>query len=250
MSPSPLRPMATRSVPPGPPSPPRSSSWNIRAVVLFVIILGILLAIGLVNWLYRPPVPAGVPEDPEVAAALQALGILDVRTGDLRFVTSLGEAQDSGMPIDSARPARLAKAAAAHELGRAHHRFDPRFDCLLGHVDLASDRLERAERHYRAALSLSRGYGEARLGLGVTLARRAVADGTAPAARSLRLEAIGQLAAVEDRDPFYLPASFDRVLLLIDVGRMEEARRLSNRYAELEPGSVWTGELRRHLDRR
>src|SRR5262245_65832262 len=99
MASSPLLPMATRSVPPGPPSPPRSSSWNIRAVVLFVIILGILLAIGLVNWLYRPPVPAGVPEDPEVDAALQALCIMDVRTGELRFVTWLGEAQDTDKPI-------------------------------------------------------------------------------------------------------------------------------------------------------
>lgn len=242
-------------MPPNPESPPMSAppdspSWNARAVVLFAIILTILAGIGTANWFYRPAPPAGLPSDPAVAAAVAALGgTLEVATGDLRFVSSWGEGEASGAPLDSARFARLTKAAYQLELGRARHRFDPRFDCLLGHVDLAADRLERAERRYRAALSLTPRYGEARLGLGVALARRAAAEGDARSARARRLEAIAQFAAVDERDPFYLPALFDRVLLLIDVGRTDEARRLAIRYEQLEPGSVWTGVLRRRFDR-
>jgi len=215
---------------------------------LFGLVLATLTAIGVASWLYRPRPPRGLPNDPEVAEAVARLGgALDVEVGDLRFATSFGESEDSGRPPDSTRVARWMAAARTLDVARARHRFDPRFDCLLGHLELAAARLRRAERRYHAALSLAPRYGEARLGLGVTLARRAAAEGRT-AQRALRLQAIAQLAAVEAEDPFYRVALFDRVLLLADVGRTDEARQLADRYAALEPGSVWTGVLRRRLD--
>jgi hypothetical protein len=229
--------------------PPSGASWNRRAVVLFVLILTALTGIGLANWLYRPAPPAGQPPDPAVRDAILLLrGALQVETGDLRFATSIDEDAGAAPLPDSARVRRLSEAAYRLEQAHSRSRFDPRIECLLGHVALASDRLGLAERRYRAALSLNPGYGEARLGLGVTLARRAAGEDDHGSARGHRLEAIAQLAAVGEKDPFALPALFDRVLLLLDVGRLDEARRLTERYALLEPGSVWTGFLRRRFD--
>ena len=231
------------------PDPPHSPSWNRRAVVLFALILTVLAGIGLANWLYRPAPPTGRPPDPAVGAAIGLLrGALQVDTGDLRFATSLDESLFVAPLPDSARFRRLSEAAFRLEQAHARDRFDPRIECLLGHVALAANRLALAERRYRSALSLNPGYGEARLGLGVTLARRAAGEDDRRSARAHRLQAIAQLAAVEETDPFGLPALFDRVLLLIDVGRIDEARRLAERYETLEPGSVWTGFLRRRFD--
>jgi len=232
------------------PAPPAAKpSWNTRAVVLFVVILTLLMGIGLASSLYRPAPPSGLPSDPSVVAALELLGgSIEVEAGDLRFASSTGESRGVPNFADSARARRLTEAAFRLEQGRAKHRFDPRFDCLLGHVALASDRLELAERRYRAALSLTPRYGEARLGLGVALARQAATDGERASERALRLQAIAQFAAVEEHDPFYRPALYDRVLLLLDVGRMAEARRLAEHYASLEPGSAWTASLRRRLE--
>jgi tetratricopeptide (TPR) repeat protein len=234
---------------PKPVAPTARSFWNSRAVVLFVALLVVLTGIGLASWLYRPAPPSGLPEDGSVASAIELLGgSIDVDSGNLRFVSSLGEGGGVPDPADSARARRLTEAAFRLEQAQARHRFDPRFDCLLGHVAQASDRLELAERRYRAALSLTPGYGEARLGLGVVLARQAAGEGDRGSARGMRLQAIAQFAAVDESDPFYLPALFDRALLLVEVGRIKEARRLADRYTELEPGSVWSGVLRRRFD--
>lgn len=233
-----------------PTPPPRATrpSWNTRAVVLFVVILALLMGIGLTSWLYRPAAPSGLPQDSSVAEALDLLGgSIEVDAGALRYATSLGEGGNHARP-QGARDRRLTEAAFRLEQGRARHRFDPRFDCLLGHVALEADRLELAERRFRAALSLTPRYGEARLGLGVTLARRALAEGDRASSRGLRLQAIAQFAAVDEKDPFYLFALYDRVLLLLDVGRTEEAKRLARRYEELEPTSAWTDALRRRLE--
>jgi hypothetical protein len=231
------------------PAPTRSAPWNRRAVVLFAIILTALTGIGLANWLYRPAPPKGLPQDAAVKEALELLeGALRVDVGDMRFVTSLGDGGDFEPLPDSARARHLAGAAFRLEQAHARSRFDPRIECLLGHVALASDRLGLAERRYRSALSLNPGYGEARLGLAITLARRATGEDDRGSARGHRLEAIAQLAAIGPRGPFALPALYDRVLLLLDVGRVEEARRLTEHYEQLEPGSAWTGVLRRKFD--
>ena len=44
------------------------------------------------------------------------------------------------------------------------------------------------------------------------------------------------------------PALYDRILVLLEVGRGAVARKLAARYQALEPGSVWTRTLERRLD--
>ncbi len=193
---------------------------------MFVIILSVLTAIGLGSRIYRPPAPSGLPDDPGVSAARALLpGGIEVDADGLAFATSLGESL-TARAFDPTRDARLTQAAFRLEQARARHRFDPRYDCLLGHLALAGDRLENAERRYRAALALAPRYGEARLGLGVTLARQAEVAADVGSARAARLEAIAQFAAVEENDRFHPEAWANRITLLRRVGRVEEARRL------------------------
>ena len=232
------------------PAPASRSDWSTRAIVSFALVLLVLTTIGLVALLHRPPPPSGLPSDPAAAAARAVLGDrLEVDAGDLRFATSFDDpAAELPTPEpDSARMARIGAAMRWLEEGQARHRLDPRFPCLLGHLELAADRLERAERRYRAALLLSPRYGEARLGLGVALARRSQAHGDERTSRALALASIAQFAAVEEDDPFHLMAAFDRVWMLASVGRMAEARALTGRYATLDPGSMWTALLLRRV---
>jgi tetratricopeptide (TPR) repeat protein len=241
------------TAPASPPARAARSEWSLKAILLFALVLSFLTIVGLAGWLHRPAPPAGLPDDPAVAAARAMLGDrLTVRAGDLRFASAFDDAEAETVPgaeSDSARLARLQSAAGWLEEGRARHRFDPRFSCLLGHLELAAARPRRAERHYRLAVLLAPRYGEARLGLGVALAGRAATEDDERAARAHTLAAIAQLAAVEESDPFHLPALFDRVILLAEVGRMDEARRLAERYAELEPASVWNSILLRRVAR-
>ena len=142
---------------------------------------------------------------------------------------------------------RLEKARRYLEIASARNPRDPRFDCLFGHLELAGGALERAAGRYRAALAFAPRYGEARLGLGVALARQATHATNEPEARGLTLQAIAQLAAVEEGDRFHLPALYNRALLLGRVGREPEARRWAARYVELDPGSDWAERLRHAL---
>jgi hypothetical protein len=97
-------------------------------------------------------------------------------------------------------------------------------------------------------LDLAPSYGEARLGLGVTLALRAAAEGDDARARGLRLRAISQFAAVPKADPCYQAALYDRVLLLPGVGQADEARRWAREYLTRDSASAWAVVLRRELD--
>lgn len=252
---------------PATPPPLARTGWSPQAIASFGVILAGLTTVGVVGLTHRGAPPPGLPDDPAVNAARAALGgPLVVDAGGLRFESSLGS-WGGGGELDSRRGttadtlaagagtappdrgARLALAAERLAEARARHPLDPRLDCLLGHVELAAQRLERAERRYRAALRFAPHYGEARLGLGVTLARRAEIEGDEREARTLALEAIAQLAAVEERDRFHLAALHDRAVVTARVGRHAEARRLAERYAELDPASAWSESLRRSLAR-
>ena len=76
---------------------------------------------------------------------------------------------------------------------------------------------------------------------------RARTEGDPRRGRALTLEAIAQLAAVDEDDPFYLPALYDRVMLLEQVERTQEARKWAARYVALEPASPWSAALRRQF---
>jgi hypothetical protein len=50
---------------------------------------------------------------------------------------------------------------------------------------------------------------------------------------------------VDAVDPFFLPALYDRALLLDRVGRPKDAVATARRYLELEPRSPWAASLLR-----
>ncbi len=233
---------------------PRIPAWSPAGLISFGVILAALTIIGLIGRFHRPAIVEGVPVDTRVRAAVTVLGgPLRVESGDLRFETSLGAAAGEAPPVPpgppgAPDPARLLAAERLLLDAGRRRPLDPRVECLLGHLELAQQRLERAQRRYHAALDRAPGYGEARLGLGVALALQAQTEGDERRARGLQLQAIAQFAAVGERDPFFLPALYDRTQLLVRIGRTAEAQATARRYTALEPGSVWTAALARTLD--
>jgi len=140
-------------------------------------------------------------------------------------------------------------AALAHQLplAIAERPRDPRLRAAEGLVDLAGRRFDSAARHYQHALSLAPSYGEARLGLGVTLGMKAADESDGSRARGLRLRAISQFAAVPEGDPCRALAIYDRALLLERVGRKEEAWRWAEDYLRGDPGSAWSLALKQEV---
>jgi tetratricopeptide (TPR) repeat protein len=231
--------------------PPRPlSGWSPRALILFGSLMVVLTGVGLFGRLHHPHGPAGLPADVAVDSARAALhGRVEIDAVGLRFATSFDAGDPSHEPLSSPdSQAALAAAMRWMAVARSRLPLDPRAACLSAHLDLAADRLEQAERLYREALALAPRYGEARLGLGVTLARRAATEGDARSARALELQATAQFAAVHEDDRLYLPALYDRTVMLARVGRTEEARQLARRYAALDPGSEWTAALLRRVN--
>jgi tetratricopeptide (TPR) repeat protein len=225
------------------PTPPSPAPGRPLPSLTFLLALLALAAIALAV-LFRPPrIVTGLPEGPEVARVRALVRErLQVDAGGLRFQSALLDelgAPDVGLAIEAER---LLSTACERSPG------DPRLLAGLACLNLAAQRHDRAERLYRQALDRAPTYGEARLGLGVTLALRADAAGDEGRARGLRLRAISQLASVPEQDPVYEPALYDRTLLLMRVRRMDEARRCAAEYARRDSAGVWTLFLRRELD--
>jgi tetratricopeptide (TPR) repeat protein len=232
--------------------PPRPfSGWSRRPLILFASLMVVLTAVGLFGRLHHSHGPSGFPADVAVDSARASLhGRLEIDAVGLRFATSFDEGDPSHEPPPSpdSRLAALAAAMRWMAVARSRLPLDPRAACLSAHLDLAADRLEQAERFYREALALAPRYGEARLGLGMTLARRGATEGDERSARALELQAAAQFAAVHEDDRLYLPALYDRTVMLARVGRTEEARQLARRYAALDPGSEWAAALLRRVN--
>ena len=206
--------------------------WPIAPAIVFAVMLVSLTAVALISWLAPVRILTGLPEDPDVAAAKDLVAShVTVGGRDLRFVSSLGissgRSEPEADPVVPDRAERSARAEAHLRVAQRRLRKDVRLIASLGHLALATDRLEVAERRYRKALDRAPNYGEARLGLGVALARRAETTGDEPAARTLRLLAIAQFAAVPERDPCHGIALANRIVLLRQVGRSSEADRLA-----------------------
>ena len=227
--------------------------WRSTPTLLFAGMMLALATVGVSSLLVRGPSVTGLPDDPGVREARVLLGArLPVASGELRFRCALiGDGREEPPGSDFRRELSIEEAtrvAVAETLlaqARIRHPKDPRLICALAHLDLAAQRFERAERRYRGAIRRAPRYGEARLGSGLALAMTANTLGDESQVRRLRLEAIAQFAAVGEEDPQYLPALYNRTLLLHQVGRREEARRRARRYVELDAGSVWSEAIAR-----
>ena len=215
-----------------------------RSLPSFGFLLALLALGGLALGTLATParIITGLPEDPPFERVRAELwNRLRVETGELRLQAALlgdrGEA-DSAL-------AAASRASVLAAIGRGPG--DPRALATLAFVDLVARRLKDAERSYREAIGRAPTYGEARLGLGVTLALRAAAEDDDERARGLRLRAISQLASVPTGDPCYAVALYDRARLLVRVGRADEARHWADAYLARDPGSAWSGALGRAL---
>jgi hypothetical protein len=226
----------------------RRLRWRVLAIAAFIALMVMLAVIAAVSVLVPPRLLAGLPDDADATAASAILHArLPMRTGALRFRSTLaGEAPPGA--VFGANEERLAgRAVLLLERARARHRNDPRLEVALAHLDLARQRHALAERRYRAVTDRGADSPEARLGLGVALALQADAEPDPERVRALRLEAIAQFLAVDPRDPTYTIALYDRALLLYQVGRRAEALRVMHAYAERDSVGPWAGRLKQAL---
>jgi hypothetical protein len=226
----------------------RRLHWRVLAVGGFLALMVTLGVMAAVSVLVPARLVAGLPDDPDVAAAATLLrDRLPMRMGALRFRSALaGEALPGALfGPDEARS--VEHAAALLERARARRRGDPRLDVALAHLELARQRYPLAERRYRAVTDRGVDSPEARLGLGVALALQATVETDPLRAKALRLEAIAQLVAVDRRDPAHEAALYDRALLLAALGRRDDARRVAAEFAARDPLRAWTERLEREL---
>lgn len=226
----------------------RRLHWRVFAIAGFIALMVMLAVIAAVSVLVPPRLVAGLPDDPDVTAAIGLVHArLPMRAGALRFRSTLAGEAPPGAVLGADEVRLAGRATLLIERARTRHRSDPRLEVALAHLDLALGRHLLAERRYRAVTDRGVDLPEAHLGLGVALALQADAERDPERIRALRLEAIAQFAAVDPRDPTIEPALYDRALLLDQVGRRPEALRVAREYAGRDSVSPWLGRLRQAL---
>lgn len=226
----------------------RRLSWPALPTILFLAILAMLLTLAGVSLWMRPSHPAGLPDD---ATLLASAGLPDpslgVITGELRFRAAAFGGEPDARSNELSDLARAATAESALLRWAHTHPRDPRVRAALGALALVRHDYPAAETHYREASERSPHYAEGRLGWGMALALEAERTSDPWHRRELMLRAIAQFAAVDAGEPEYLPALYNRVHLLAEVGRRTEALTLARRYLAIEPASEWASRLRRDL---
>ena len=224
----------------------RRFAWPALRVLAFLGLISGLAIVALVSQVARPRLLTGLPDDPDVRAAQQLMRdrTLPVH-GSLRWTSALlGDGGTSGMFTTLERQ-RAQRAAAYVARAQRRRSWDARVSASAAALALVQSDYRGAERGYRAAIDRNPYYGEARLGLGVTLALRARFERGALRPRALMLAAIAQFAAVPGRDPARPHALWNRAMLLREVGREDEARRIAAAYLLLDGRSTWADALRR-----
>lgn len=235
----------------------RTRTLHLGGGYLVVLALLVLFAVAATAIRLRPV--SGLADDADVrearalASALVAPARKGLRTrsallGEDVLHVPIGEAPEAGAALIPGGTG-TARAAALLERARARRPFDPRVTAACATFDLASGRVERADRRFRSALAGPAPYPEARLMLGVTLAERARRERDGWSARRYQLQAIAQFAAVSEDAPEYPHALFNRALLLAAVGRGDEARAVARAYFGIDPDSPWSERLARAVAR-
>lgn len=240
--------MTDSTNPPSAPAPiarelERRLNWGALPAILFLLMLLSLGAIAAYSTFAPPRTAHGLPDDPDVTAARALVaGHMGSPVQDLRFTSAL--TGDVGPRPVAPDPDRLAAAREHLEHVLERDPFDPRTLTALAHVELALRRGTSALAHYRLALEFAPHYGEARLGLGLALARRSYTTANALERRRLQLRALAQFTAVSKDDPVYGAALYDRAMMALFAGRHDEAERLAREYLAREPDDPWAVRLR------
>lgn len=223
----------------------RHFKWRWLAMVGFIGLMLGLAVVALASLLVPPRILGGVPDDDDARAAWAVVAPgMNAGLLELRLESELGVATHA---LEGARPGDMARAERAEGLlmrALRRHGDDPRLHTAIGHLDLVRQRPNHARLRYQAAVDLAPHHDEARLGLGVTLARLASLEPDPIRRRRLQLRAIAQLAAVRLSAPVRASADYDRAMLLAEVGREGEARRAAAEYLATDPVSEWARRLR------
>ncbi len=223
----------------------RRLRWPACPTRLFAANLMLLAIAAGVSLRMRPRHPAGLPDDPRArVAAATLLGGAALATEGLRFRSAIlgGEVEDRQSP--PALRSRAEMVAPLLEQALRARPLEPRIHAALAALDLLEHRDALAARRYHWACELAPHYAEARLGLGVALARQALREGDPLRARALRLQAVAQFAAVDSTSPEYAHALFNRARLLAHTGPASEAARFTAAYLAREPVGPWADMLR------
>lgn len=223
----------------------RHLRWRAWPTVLFVVNLSLLAVAAGVSLRMRPRHPVGLPDDPRAKVAAVTIGRdVTLATEGLRFRAALfgGEVVDRQSSPDLR--ARAEMVAPLLEQAKRAHVLEPRTHTALAALDLLAFREHRAVERYHFACELAPHYAEARLGLGVALARLALREGDPLQARALRLQAVAQFAAVDTASAEYPLALYNRARLLAETGPASEAARFTNAYLAREPQGAWAEALR------
>lgn len=227
---------------PAPAEIDRRLRWRLAPLLIF---LGMMIGLGTaaaLSLLAPRRIVSGLAEDTDMLAARDIVRAeAPIGMGGLRFGSAL--TGDAGPGVS--QPAVLPTERARALINRTGSRrpLDPRPTASMAHLDLAQRMFAHAERGYRRALMMAPHFGEARLGLGVSLALRAEREADPLERRSLRLQAVAQFAAVPAGDPLHAHALYDRATLLARVGRNAEARTLGLEYLRADPESAWADSL-------
>src|SRR5262249_1830629 len=149
----------------------RRLQWRALSVFAFIGIMAGLLGVAVVSQVSHPAIVTGLPDDARLRAAGALMrGRTLEDSGALRLTSGLlGEGGVHGVcaPIARVRGQRAEEFVLS---AKARHGWDARVWAALASLDLVEGDWRGAERNYRAALNRTSDYGEARLGLGVTLA--------------------------------------------------------------------------------
>jgi len=224
----------------------RRMNWAAWSVILFLLMLLGLTAVAVYSMVARPRTASGLPGDADVQAAHALVeGRTRVAVEELRFWSALTGDAPPGIHVTPEDHRRLAAALVLLEKARRRHPLDSRTLTALAHVELALRRNAAAESNYRMALEMVPHYGEARLGLGVAMAVRALTATQPHERRRLELLALAQFAAVDRNDPAYLCALHNRAVMALQAGRRAEAERLEASYLDLDPDGPWAVRLRK-----
>jgi len=225
----------------------RRMQWRAAPAVVFLCILAVLLGVALWPAVFPGSRVSGLPDDPDVFAAAALLrGHVAPPSRELRFESALTGPIDLGIHAAGDAESRFAMCERLLESARGRLGGNPRLESAHAALDLLRHRYVHAARRYRLALDASDKYGEARFGLGFTLALAAEVEPSPLVQRRERLAAIAQLAAVPHWASEYDEALYDRAVLLDRVGRGDEARRVAREWLKRgdgRPGADVMGAL-------
>ncbi len=223
----------------------RRLKWRAWPTALFILNLALLGTAAIISLKLRPRHPEGLPDDPRAKVAAATLGgEAAIAMDGLRFRAAIlgGEVVDrQSAPALRSRAEMV--APLLHQAKRARP-LEPRTHAALAALDLIEHRDALASRRYHWACELAPHYAEARLGLGVSLARMAIREGDPFRARALQLQAVAQFAAVDSSSAEYPLALYNRAWLLLQTGPQSEAERYITAYLELDSQSARAEALR------